>query len=95
MAQLILNLYKYDFVCIMYLITYVIRNSFVRIGVYVLMSGLDLERIVFSSAPIGIMQACMDVVIPYVRQREQFGKPIGEYQFIQVRLLSLYLILGH
>ncbi|KAM3232211.1 2-methylacyl-CoA dehydrogenase, mitochondrial [Capsicum chacoense] len=59
-------------------------------GVYVLMSGLDLERIVFSSAPIGIMQACMDVVIPYVRQREQFGKPIGEYQFIQGKLADMY-----
>lgn len=53
-------------------------------GVYVLMSGLDLERLVLAAGPVGIMQACLDVVLPYVRQREQFGRPIGEFQFIQV-----------
>lgn len=54
------------------------------VGVYVLMSGLDLERVVFAGAPIGIMQACIDIAIPYVRQREQFGTPIGQFQLIQV-----------
>lgn len=54
-------------------------------GVYVMMSGLDLERLVLASGPLGIMQACLDVVLPYVKQREQFGRPIGEFQFIQVR----------
>lgn len=53
-------------------------------GVYVMMSGLDLERLVLAAGPLGIMQACLDVVLPYVRQREQFGRPIGEFQFIQV-----------
>lgn len=53
-------------------------------GVYVMMSGLDLERLVLAAGPLGIMQACMDVVLPYVRQREQFGRPIGEFQLIQV-----------
>lgn len=48
------------------------------------MSGLDLERLVLAAGPVGIMQSCMDVVLPYVRQREQFGRPIGEYQLIQV-----------
>lgn len=48
------------------------------------MSGLDLERLVLSSGPVGLMQACLDVVLPYVKQREQFGRPIGEFQFIQV-----------
>lgn len=50
-----------------------------------MMSGLDLERLVLASGPLGIMQACLDVVLPYVKQREQFGRPIGEFQFIQVR----------
>lgn len=53
-------------------------------GVYVMMSGLDLERLVLAAGPVGLMQACLDVVIPYVRQREQFGSPIGQFQFIQV-----------
>lgn len=53
-------------------------------GVYVMMSGLDLERLVLAGGPLGIMQACLDVVLPYVRQREQFGRPIGEFQFMQV-----------
>lgn len=50
-----------------------------------MMSGLDLERLVLAAGPLGIMQACLDVVLPYVKQREQFGKPIGEFQFIQVQ----------
>lgn len=49
-----------------------------------MMSGLDLERLVLAAGPLGLMQACIDVVLPYVRQREQFGRPIGEFQFIQV-----------
>lgn len=59
-------------------------------GVYVMMSGLDLERLVLAAGPIGLMQACLDVVLPYVRQREQFGKPIGEFQFIQGKLADMY-----
>lgn len=58
-------------------------------GVYVMMSGLDLERLVLAGGPIGIMQACLDVVLPYIRQREQFGKAIGEFQFIQVMIWFL------
>ena len=49
-------------------------------GVYVLMSGLDLERLVLSAGPLGIMQSCMDVVLPYIAERKQFGKPIGSFQ---------------
>lgn len=49
-----------------------------------LMSGLDLERLVLAAGPLGLMQACLDVTVPYVRQREQFGQPIGQFQFIQV-----------
>ncbi|KAK1320492.1 hypothetical protein QJS10_CPA03g01305 [Acorus calamus] len=59
-------------------------------GVYVMMSGLDLERLVLAAGPIGLMQACLDVVIPYVRQREQFGRPIGEFQLIQGKLADMY-----
>lgn len=60
-------------------------NSFFLVaGVYVMMSGLDLERLVLAAGPIGLMQVCLDVAVPYVRQREQFGRPIGEFQFIQV-----------
>lgn len=55
-----------------------------------MMSGLDLERLVLAAGPLGIMQACLDVVLPYVRQREQFGRPIGEFQFIQVHDCYLY-----
>lgn len=53
-----------------------------------MMSGLDLERLVLAAGPLGIMQACLDVVLPYVRQREQFGRPIGEFQFIQVHIMG-------
>ena len=49
-------------------------------GVYVLMSGLDLERLVLAAGPLGIMQSCLDVVVPYVHDRKQFGKRIGEFQ---------------
>ncbi|XP_042067902.1 isovaleryl-CoA dehydrogenase, mitochondrial [Salvia splendens] len=59
-------------------------------GVYVMMSGLDLERLVLAGGPLGIMQACLDVVLPYVKQREQFGRPIGEFQFIQGKVADMY-----
>ncbi|KAK9663996.1 hypothetical protein RND81_14G012100 [Saponaria officinalis] len=59
-------------------------------GVYVMMSGLDLERLVLAAGPLGIMQACLDVVLPYIRQREQFGRPIGEFQFIQGKVADMY-----
>ncbi|KAI3520488.1 hypothetical protein L1887_09937 [Cichorium endivia] len=62
-------------------------------GVYIMMSGLDLERIVFAAAPIGIMQACLDVVLPYVRQREQFGRPIGEFQLMEGKIADMYVAL--
>jgi isovaleryl-CoA dehydrogenase len=59
-------------------------------GVQVLMSGLDYERLVLSGGPLGIMQACLDVVVPYVHQRQQFGQPIGEFQLIQAKLADMY-----
>ncbi|KAG0496354.1 hypothetical protein HPP92_001045 [Vanilla planifolia] len=59
-------------------------------GVYVMMSGLDLERLVLAAGPLGLMQACLDVVLPYVRERQQFGHPIGEFQLIQGKLADMY-----
>jgi len=59
-------------------------------GVHVLMSGLDYERIVLSAGPLGIMQACMDVVVPYIHEREQFGQPIGEFQLMQGKVADMY-----
>ncbi len=59
-------------------------------GVRVLMSGLDYERAVLAAGPLGIMQACMDLVIPYVHERKQFGKPIGTFQLIQGKLADMY-----
>ena len=63
-------------------------------GVRVLMSGLDYERLVLSAGPLGIMQACLDVVVPYVHQRHQFGQPIGEFQLIQAKLADMYTSLS-
>jgi isovaleryl-CoA dehydrogenase len=63
-------------------------------GVRVLMSGLDYERVVLSAGPLGIMQACLDVVIPYVHERRQFGQPIGEFQLIQAKLADMYTTLN-
>ncbi|KAK4527218.1 hypothetical protein GAYE_SCF37G5140 [Galdieria yellowstonensis] len=63
-------------------------------GVYVLMSGLDSERLVLSAGPLGIMQACLDIVLPYVRERKQFGKPIGEFELIQAKVADMYADLG-
>ena len=59
-------------------------------GVNVLMSGLDYERVVLSGIGLGLMAACMDEVIPYVRRRKQFGQPIGEFQLIQEKLANMY-----
>jgi isovaleryl-CoA dehydrogenase len=59
-------------------------------GVAVLMSGLDYERAVLAAGPIGIMQAAMDVVMPYVHERKQFGQPIGEFQLIQGKIADMY-----
>lgn len=59
-------------------------------GVRVLMSGLDYERVVLSGGPLGIMQACMDEVLPYVHDRQQFGEAIGNFQFIQGKLADMY-----
>jgi isovaleryl-CoA dehydrogenase len=62
-------------------------------GAKVLMSGLDFERAVLSGGPLGIMQACMDVVLPYVHDRQQFGQPIGEFQLMQGKLADMYTTL--
>ncbi len=59
-------------------------------GVNVLMSGLDYERAVLAAGPLGIMQACMDVVLPYVHERKQFGQPIGEFQIMQAKLADMH-----
>jgi isovaleryl-CoA dehydrogenase len=63
-------------------------------GVSVLMSGLDYERVVLSAGPLGIMQACLDLVVPYVRERRQFGRPIGEFQLMQGKLADMYTTLS-
>jgi isovaleryl-CoA dehydrogenase len=59
-------------------------------GVNVLMSGLDYERVVLAGGPLGIMHACLDVVLPYVHERRQFGQPIGEFQLMQAKLADMY-----
>ena len=59
-------------------------------GVKVLMSGLDYERVVLAGGPLGIMSACMDIVVPYIHEREQFGKSIGEFQLVQGKLADMY-----
>lgn len=59
-------------------------------GAKVLMSGLDYERVVLAAGPVGIMQSCLDVVLPYVRERKQFGKAIGEFQIMQAKLADMY-----
>jgi isovaleryl-CoA dehydrogenase len=63
-------------------------------GVRVLMSGLDYERAILAAGPLGIMQACLDVVLPYVHQRHQFGQPIGEFQLMQGKLADMYTTLN-
>jgi isovaleryl-CoA dehydrogenase len=59
-------------------------------GVRVLMGGLDYERLVLAGGPLGIMQACMDTVLPYVHERRQFDRPIGEFQLMQGKLADMY-----
>jgi isovaleryl-CoA dehydrogenase len=59
-------------------------------GVNVLMSGLDYERVVLAGGPLGIMSACLDAVLPYVHERQQFGQPIGEFQLMQGKLADMY-----
>ncbi|MRG55932.1 isovaleryl-CoA dehydrogenase [Phyllobacterium sp. SYP-B3895] len=59
-------------------------------GVKILMSGLDYERVVLAGGPLGIMAACLDVVVPYVHERKQFGQPIGEFQLMQGKLADMY-----
>jgi len=63
-------------------------------GVRVLMSGLDYERAVLAAGPLGIMQACMDIVVPYMHERQQFGKAIGEFQLMQGKLADMYVQLS-
>ena len=63
-------------------------------GVGVLMSGLDYERTVLAGIQLGIMQACLDVVIPYLRERKQFGKPIGAFQLMQAKVADMYVALN-
>ena len=63
-------------------------------GVRVLMSGLDYERSVLAAGPLGIMQACLDAVVPYVRERKQFGTPIGSFQLMQAKVADMYVALN-
>jgi isovaleryl-CoA dehydrogenase len=63
-------------------------------GVKVLMSGLDYERVVLSGGPLGIMQACMDIVVPYVHERKQFDAPIGTFELMQGKLADMYTTLS-
>jgi len=63
-------------------------------GVEILMSGLDYERVVLSGGPLGIMAACLDAAVPYVRERQQFGQPIGSFQLVQGKLADMYTTLN-
>jgi isovaleryl-CoA dehydrogenase len=63
-------------------------------GVNVLMSGLDYERVVLAAGPLGIMQACLDLVLPYVHERKQFGQPIGGFQIMQAKLADMYVAMN-
>jgi len=63
-------------------------------GVGVLMSGLDYERVVLAAGPLGLMQAALDCVLPYVRERKQFGKPIGSFQLMQAKIADMYVALN-
>ena len=63
-------------------------------GVNVLMSGLDYERAVLAAGPLGIMQACMDVVMPYIHERKQFGQPIGTFQLVQGKVADMYVTMN-
>jgi isovaleryl-CoA dehydrogenase len=63
-------------------------------GVNVLMSGLDYERVVLAAGPLGIMEACLDAIIPYVHERKQFGRPIGSFQIMQAKLADMYVTMN-
>jgi isovaleryl-CoA dehydrogenase len=63
-------------------------------GARVLMSGLDYERVVLAGGPLGIMQACLDLVLPYVHERKQFGQPIGTFQLMQAKIADMYTTLN-
>ncbi|BBB29645.1 isovaleryl-CoA dehydrogenase [Neptunomonas japonica] len=63
-------------------------------GVKVLMSGLDYERLVLSGGPLGIMQAAMDICVPYIRDRQQFGQPIGEFELVQGKIADMYTLMN-
>ena len=63
-------------------------------GVNVLMSGLDYERAVLAAGSLGIMQACMDIVLPYIHERRQFGKAIGEFQLVQGKVADMYVTMN-
>lgn len=63
-------------------------------GITILMSGLNYERVVLAAGPIGIMQACLDLVLPYIHERKQFGHPIGDYQLIQAKIADMYMQLN-
>lgn len=63
-------------------------------GIKVLMSGLDYERVVLAAGPVGIMQACLDIVLPYIHERKQFNQAIGEFQFIQGKVADMYTTLN-
>jgi isovaleryl-CoA dehydrogenase len=63
-------------------------------GVTILMSGLDYERVVLAAGPLGIMAACMDVVMPYIHERRQFGKSIGEFQLVQGKVADMYVAMN-
>src|SRR5690606_30904692 len=63
-------------------------------GGEVLMSGLDYERVVLSGGPLGIMAACMDLAVPYVRERRQFGQPVGAYQLVQGKIADMYVAMN-
>ncbi len=63
-------------------------------GVRVLMSGLDYERLVLAGGPLGIMEAAMDIAVPYIRDRQQFGKPIGEFELVQGKIADMYTLMN-
>src|SRR5262245_18295334 len=72
------------------------ENALGKVGsaVYVLMSGLDYERAVLAAGPLGIMQACLDVVMPYVHERKQFGQPIGTFQLVHGKIADMYVTMN-
>ena len=71
-----------------------LRLGSINKGVYVLMSGLDVERLVLAAGPVGLMQACCDVAFNYAHERKQFGQKIGEFQLIQAKMADMYSTLG-